>query len=46
MKGKKKVAKKWIRPEIIVLSPDATASGKPPGPEGQKVGKKPIYYKS
>jgi len=48
MKGKKKFGKKWIKPEITVLSPDATASmGKMAPAEGmKKFPQKTVYYYS
>ena len=48
MKGKKKAGKKWTKPEITVLSPDATATGTVKGTTEQKVqvGKTYVYYYS
>lgn len=48
MKGKKKAGKKWVKPEITVLSPDATATGTVKGTKEQKVkvGKIFVYYYS
>ncbi len=48
MKGKKKAGKKWTKPEITVLSPDATAAGavQVTKEEKVKVGKVFVYYYS
>jgi len=44
MKGKKKEKKKWEKPEISVLDPDATAAGPTPGTKELKL--KMVYYYS